>query len=109
MMESSSEGLQKLTTLNVEGCNITAACFEYISALTTLACLNLNRCGLSDDGFEKFSGLTSLRRLRLAFNKITDACLVHLKAIVSFGNIFATQKTEAEEFGTTCFFWGEFL
>jgi hypothetical protein len=24
-------GLQKLATLNVEGCNITAACFEYIS------------------------------------------------------------------------------
>lgn len=24
-------GLQKLTTLNVEGCNITAAFFEYIS------------------------------------------------------------------------------
>jgi long-chain acyl-CoA synthetase len=30
-------------------------------------------------------------------------------AIVSFGNISATQKKEAEEFGTTCFSWGEFL
>jgi hypothetical protein len=34
---------------------------------------------------------------------------IDVLAIVSFGNIFATQKTEAEEFGTTCFFRGEFL
>jgi hypothetical protein len=31
---------------------------------------------------------------------------IDVLAIVSFGNIFATQKKEAEEFGTTCFFWG---
>ncbi|KAK2361156.1 O-fucosyltransferase [Trifolium repens] len=38
-----------------------------------------------------------------------DQCSLNLKTIVSFGNIFATQKKEAEEFGTTCFFRGEFL
>ncbi|WJX45701.1 hypothetical protein P8452_32562 [Trifolium repens] len=58
---------------------MTQLSFDDNKALTALACLNLNRCGLSDDGFEKFSGLTSLRRLSLAFNKITYACLVHLK------------------------------
>jgi hypothetical protein len=34
---------------------------------------------------------------------------IDVLAIVSFGNIFATQKKETEEFGTTCFFRGEFL
>ncbi|KAK2447284.1 O-fucosyltransferase [Trifolium repens] len=38
-----------------------------------------------------------------------DQCYLNLKTIVSFGNIFATQKKETEEFGTTCFFRGEFL
>ncbi|WJX56512.1 eukaryotic long-chain fatty acid CoA synthetase (LC-FACS) [Trifolium repens] len=36
-------------------------------------------------------------------------CSSNLKIIVSFGNISATQKKEAEEFGTTCFSWEEFL
>ncbi|KOM32956.1 hypothetical protein LR48_Vigan01g251200 [Vigna angularis] len=72
-------GLEKLTTLNVEGCNITGACLESIHALASLACLNLSRCGLSNDGFEKIAGLKSLKRLSLAFNRITDASLVHLK------------------------------
>jgi long-chain acyl-CoA synthetase len=35
--------------------------------------------------------------------------LIDVVAIVSFGNISATQKKEAEEFGTTCFSWEEFL
>jgi long-chain acyl-CoA synthetase len=35
--------------------------------------------------------------------------LIDIVAIVSFGNISATQKKEAEEFGTTCFSWEEFL
>jgi hypothetical protein len=29
--------------------------------------------------------------------------LIDIVAIASFGNITATQKKEAEEFGTTCF------
>jgi hypothetical protein len=28
---------------------------------------------------------------------------IDVLAIVSFGNIFATQKKETEEFGTTCY------
>ncbi|KAJ0091048.1 hypothetical protein Patl1_13949 [Pistacia atlantica] len=87
-------GLRKLITLNLEGYDITAACLDSISgqllfgsfisihlcvALEALACLNLNRCRLSDDGCDKFSGLKNLKVLSLAFNNITDACLVHLK------------------------------
>jgi hypothetical protein len=34
------------------------------------------------------AGLTSLRRLSLAFNKITDACLVHLKGYSYLYNSF---------------------
>ncbi|WVZ24062.1 hypothetical protein V8G54_002606 [Vigna mungo] len=77
-------GLEKLTTLN--GCNITGACLEFIHALASLACLNL-RCGLSNDGFEKIAGLKSLKRLSLAFNRITDASLVHLKGDDGLANL----------------------
>lgn len=38
-----------------------------------------------------------------------DRCSSNLKTIVSFGNVSTTQKKEAEEFGTSCFSWGEFL
>lgn len=36
-------------------------------------------------------------------------CSSNLKTIVSFGNISTSQKKEAEEHGTSCFSWGEFL
>ncbi|KAK7274108.1 hypothetical protein RIF29_15182 [Crotalaria pallida] len=38
-----------------------------------------------------------------------DQCSSNLKTIVSFGNVSTTQKKEAEERGTSCFSWGEFL
>ncbi|XP_027361388.1 long chain acyl-CoA synthetase 2-like isoform X1 [Abrus precatorius] len=38
-----------------------------------------------------------------------DRCSSNLKTIVSFGNVSSTQKKEAEELGTSCFSWGEFL
>ncbi|KAH7574334.1 hypothetical protein JRO89_XS03G0283700 [Xanthoceras sorbifolium] len=81
-------GLRKLIMLNLEGCNVTAACLDYISgyfcaALVALAYLNLNRCSISDDGCDKFSGLKNLKILSLGFNNITDACLVHLKGSLS--------------------------
>lgn len=38
-----------------------------------------------------------------------DKCSSNLKTIVSFGNVSDTQKKKAEEFGTSCFTWGEFL
>ncbi|KAE8654503.1 Octicosapeptide/Phox/Bem1p domain-containing protein / tetratricopeptide repeat-containing protein [Hibiscus syriacus] len=75
--------LHKLNMLNLEGCNVTAACLDSISALVALAYLNLGRCGLTDDGCDKFSGLKNLKVLNLAFNDITDACLVHLKELVA--------------------------
>ncbi|RYR63956.1 hypothetical protein Ahy_A03g010127 [Arachis hypogaea] len=46
--------------------------------------LNLNRCCLSDEEFENLSSLKTLKRLSLAFNRITDACLVHLKGASNF-------------------------
>ncbi|KAL5101208.1 hypothetical protein RYX36_005535, partial [Vicia faba] len=36
-------------------------------------------------------------------------CSSNLKTIVSFGNVSAVQKKEAEEFGASCFSWEEFL
>ncbi|KAL5080533.1 hypothetical protein RYX36_008954 [Vicia faba] len=36
-------------------------------------------------------------------------CSSNLKTIVSFGNVSAAQKKEAEEFGASCFSWEEFL
>ncbi|KAG6771359.1 hypothetical protein POTOM_022710 [Populus tomentosa] len=58
-------------------------CFSELvfAALATLAYLNLNRCHLPDDGCDKFSGLKNLKVLSLAFNDVTDACLVHLKGL----------------------------
>ncbi|QHN83233.1 F-box/LRR-repeat protein [Arachis hypogaea] len=41
------------------------------------------RCCLSDEEFENLSSLKTLKRLSLAFNRITDACLVHLKGLVN--------------------------
>ncbi|RDX79075.1 F-box/LRR-repeat protein 14, partial [Mucuna pruriens] len=82
-------GLEKLTTLNVEGCNITAACLESIhdsnfvcsGTLASLAFLNLNRCGLSDDGFEKISDLTNLEYLNLDSCRISDDGLTNLTGL----------------------------
>ncbi|XLU96978.1 hypothetical protein S245_011330, partial [Arachis hypogaea] len=51
--------------------------------LAALESLNLNRCCLSDEEFENLSSLKTLKRLSLAFNRITDACLVHLKGLVN--------------------------
>ncbi|KAJ1440330.1 AMP-dependent synthetase/ligase [Sesbania bispinosa] len=38
-----------------------------------------------------------------------ERCSSNLKTIVSFGNVSTTQKKQAEELGTSCFSWGEFL
>ncbi|XP_062078218.1 uncharacterized protein LOC133782829 isoform X4 [Humulus lupulus] len=80
-------GLCKLNMLNLEGCNVTAACLNSISALVALAYLNLNRCSLSDDGCDKFSGLKSLKVLSLGFNGITDACLDHFEGLTSLESL----------------------
>ncbi|KAK7310370.1 hypothetical protein RJT34_07844 [Clitoria ternatea] len=38
-----------------------------------------------------------------------DRCSSNLKTIVNFGNVSTSQKKEAEEHGTSCFSWEEFL
>ncbi|XP_024164806.2 long chain acyl-CoA synthetase 2-like [Rosa chinensis] len=44
-----------------------------------------------------------------AIISILPNCSMHLKIIVSFTNVSATQKKEAEELGESCFLWEEFL
>nr|XP_025617513.1 F-box/LRR-repeat protein 14 isoform X9 [Arachis hypogaea] len=77
------KGLQKLSLLNLEGCLVTAACLDSLADLPLLSNLNLNRCNITDDGCEKFSRLENLKVLNLGFNDITDACLAHLKAVLT--------------------------
>ncbi|XLR04889.1 hypothetical protein S83_071087, partial [Arachis hypogaea] len=50
---------------------------------TPLICFIDMMCCLSDEEFENLSSLKTLKRLSLAFNRITDACLVHLKGLVN--------------------------
>ncbi|WRX33072.1 Leucine-rich repeat - like 10 [Theobroma cacao] len=77
----SMAGLRKLIVLNLEGCYVTAACLDSISALVALAYLNLSRCCLTDDGCDKFSGLTNLESLNLDSCKIGNEGLANLTGL----------------------------
>ncbi|KAF3642249.1 putative S-acyltransferase TIP1-like [Capsicum annuum] len=85
----SSTDLYNLVVLNLEGSSeVTAACLDYLTALTSLKSLNVNRCHLSDDGCEKFSALSSLKELNLGFNNISDTCLGQLNGMTKLEGLY---------------------
>ncbi|CAK8570867.1 unnamed protein product [Lathyrus sativus] len=96
-----------------------ANCSEWIIAMEACNCSAVTYVPLYDTlGPNAVEFIINHAEVSIAFvqeNKIPsilsclDRCSSNLKTIVSFGNVSATQKKEAEEFGTSCFSWDEFL
>ena len=77
-LSSIIKGMDRLTTLELDGTDITDGGLAIVSHLPALETLSVEGCGVTDTGLAHLSSLPALRRLDLSSTLITDAALVQL-------------------------------
>jgi Leucine Rich repeat len=70
-----------VTSVKLDGAQVTDAGLVHLKGLTNLSCLQLRRTQITDAGLVHLKGLSNLSHLDIQINQVTDAGLVHLKGL----------------------------